>query len=748
MIGYHQTSATISNTMSQPLRLVLVLHNHQPIGNFDGVCEQAYQDSYLPFLDVFERFNLPIGLHTSGSLMEWLAKHRPEYLHRLARLVSEGRIEILGGPFYEPIMTMIPARDRIGQIRSYTKWLTDNLGANVRGMWMPERVWEQSLTKDIVDAGMQYTILDDFHFKNGGWRNDQLHGYYVTEEDTRILSVFPGSEHLRYTIPFQEPHETIEHLRHVASVQPNAIVLFGDDGEKFGTWPDTKDHVYKNGWLNRFFEALQENSDWLKVTTPSEALDHVQPLGKVYIPEGSYREMTEWALPADQQNLFHDAKHDLEDSGNWAGIEPFARGGFWRNFKVRYPETDHMYSRMQMVSRRLAASVAEYQASHDESQGQPFSDALTELYRGQCNCSYWHGAFGGVYLPHLRHAIYNHLIAADNLIDDQAGRGLGEGAQQWVELDTEDYNLDARNEVRLASNRLVTFLSPSNGGELYEIDVRSICLNLGATLARREEAYHRKVLAGPNAAGGDVASIHDRVVFKQEGLDQLLQYDARERNSLVDHFYDLDVSRDAIMRNEAREAGDFVGAAYEAKLRRKEDRMQVQFVRDGHVDGVPVRITKGVTLEAGSDTLEIAYLIEGLPTDRPVHFSTEFNLAGLPAGADDRYFYTGSHENGLGDLGTQLDLHDVTSLHLVDNWLGIDVGLEIDKPTSIWTYPLSTVSQSEAGFELVNQSVVVQPHWILQADAHGRWSTTLRLSADTSVAEGRAKQSQGEMASV
>ena len=283
---------------------------------------------------------------------------------------------------------------------------------------------------------------------------------------------------------------------------------------------------------------------------------------------------------------------------------------------------------------------------------------------------------------------------------------------------------------------------------LYEIDVRSICLNLGATLARREEAYHRKVLAGPNAAGDDVASIHDRVVFKQEGLDQLLQYDARERNSLVDHFYDLDVSRDAIMRNEAREAGDFVGAAYEAKLRRKEDRMQVQFVRDGHVDGIPVRVTKGVTLEAGSDTLEIAYLLEGLPTDRPMHFSTEFNLAGLPAGADDRYFYTDNQEHGLGDLGTQLDLHDVTSLHLVDNWLGIDVGLEIDKPTSVWTYPLSTVSQSEAGFELVNQSVVVQPHWILQADAQGRWSTTLRLSADTAVAEGRAKQSQGEMASV
>ncbi|TWT46434.1 alpha-amylase/4-alpha-glucanotransferase domain-containing protein [Botrimarina hoheduenensis] len=743
--------------MSEPLRLVLVLHNHQPIGNFDGVCEQAYEDSYLPFLDVFEQFQgLAIGLHTSGSLMEWLAERHPEYLHRLARLVSEGRIEVLGGPFFEPILTMIPSRDRVGQIRRYTEWLTERLGAKVRGMWMPERVWEQSLTRDLVEAGMEYTILDDFHFKNAGWTSDELHGYYLTEEDTRLLSVFPGSERLRYTIPFAEPHETIDHLRHVAAVQPGAIVVFGDDGEKLGTWPNTKDHVYKNGWLKRFFEALQANRDWLKLTTPSEALDAMSPLGKIYIPEGSYREMTEWALPARQQNLFHDAKHQLEDEHRWEAIAPFARGGFWRNFKVRYPETGDMYARMQMVSRRLAEARAD-----QPEPGTPSSDrrcelldhATTALYRGQCNCSYWHGAFGGVYLPHLRHAVYNQLIAAENLIDQSEGRGLptatGEApANEWVELDTDDYNLDARQEVRLASNRLVALLAPQEGAELYELDVRAICLNVGATLARREEAYHRKVLAGPSAAGGNVASIHELVVFKQEGLNEHLQYDERCRRSLVDHFYDLDTPFEGVRRGEAREAGDFVGAPYETKLRRKPERMQVLFTRDGHVDGHPIRLTKGVTLDAGSATLEIAYLLEGLPNERPLHFSTELNFAGLPAGADDRFFYTTDPNDSLGNLSTTLDLGDQTELHAVDNWLGIDMGVVADRPTSFWTYPLSTVSQSEGGFELVNQSVVIQPHWILQGDANGRWSVALRVTADTSLAEQRALETVAEVATV
>src|SRR5688572_8178649 len=152
--------------MTQPIRFCLVLHNHQPIGNFGGVFEQAYQDSYFPFLDVSDQYDLPLSLHTSGPLAEWLDAIHPEYLDRLANLVSRGRLEIVGGPFYEPILTMIPGRDRVGQISDYSRWLEGRLGATVQGMWTPERVWEQSLTADVATAGIKYTVLDDFHFKN------------------------------------------------------------------------------------------------------------------------------------------------------------------------------------------------------------------------------------------------------------------------------------------------------------------------------------------------------------------------------------------------------------------------------------------------------------------------------------------------------------------------------------------------------------------------------------------------------
>jgi len=711
--------------MPHTIRFIFVLHDHQPTGNFDNVFEQAYQDSYLPFLDVFERYgNLKMGLHTSGPLMEWLDARHPEYLERVAHLVAIGRIEIIGGAYYEPILSMIPPRDRVGQIGSYTRWLENRLNCQVRGMWMPERVWEQNMTTDLVAAGIQYTMLDDFHFKNAGLSEDQLHGYYLTEDDGNLLAVFPDSEPLRYLIPFGSPQEVIDYLGRIAHNQPGAIAMFGDDGEKLGAWPQTKKHVYEDGWLVRFFDLLSANQSWIQCSTPSEALESLPPVGKIYLPEGSYREMTEWVLPAEQLAEYAQVRREFEHDPRWPRISRFVRGGFWRNFKVKYPEANEMYSRMMMVSRRLQSLV------EGGARGELIDQARTALYRGQCNCSYWHGAFGGVYLPHLRNAIFNQLIAADNLLDRASGR-----TEPWVEATADDYNFDGRQEVQLASNKLLALVAPSRGGHLYELDVRSICHNLGATLTRRPEAYHRKVLAGADGRN-DVAGISDQVVFKQAGLDQRLQYDAYPRKSLLDHFFDNETTLPAIIQGDAPERGDFLQRPYEAKLRRKPNRMQVQLSAQGVALGQALKITKGLTLEAGSSILEIAYLIEGLPADRPLHFGVEFNFAGLPSGADDRYFYGDDHQR-LGHLGSHLDLSDVRELGLVDEWLGIDVGLSMSRPAGVWTYPVESVSMSEGGFELVHQSVVVLPHWFIQADADGRWAMTMNLNIDTSLAESR-----------
>ena len=718
--------------MSGQVRLILTLHNHQPVGNFDGVFEAAFNDSYVPFLDVLGDFpELPIVLHISGSLLDWLAGHHPEYIERVREFVRLGQIELLGGPYYEPILAAIPRRDRIGQIQLYKQHLEKLFETRVRGMWVPERVWEQAFAGDIVEAGMEYTLLDDTHFRNAGLNEDDLNGYYLTEESGRLLKVFAGGERLRYLIPYADPGQLIEHCRGIANRFPNPVLIFGDDGEKFGVWPGSKDHVYRDGWLRRFFTALRENQQWLHVTTMAEAVDHVSPVGRVYLPDASYREMTEWALPTEKQTHFRNLIATNEQRHDWHLMRQFVRAGFWRNFLVKYPEANEMYSRMVQVSRRLeevSSTVAPGPAT------QLVREARRELYRSQCNCPYWHGAFGGLYLPHLRNAIYGSLISADSLLDRATGR-----RGRWVDIQADDFNLDARKEIRLAGDKLIAFLAPGRGGHLYELDVRQIRTNLLATLNRRPEPYHAKIRehaghSGTNSGGG--VDPNGGVRFKQPDLHQRLQYDPWPRKSLVDHFLQPGLSHETF-REGYGEIGDFVDGVYLSKIRRSDERVEATLWRDGTLGPYPVKLSKSVSIasrHAGS--IEIVYLFENLPVGLPIHFGVEFNFAAMAAGAADRYYYDADGQ-GLGLLDSIHETPLTSRMGLVDEWLGLDASLDLSEPARFWTQPIQTVSQSEGGFELVHQSCSVMPHWEFVGPADGRWTVTLILSLDTSVAQAR-----------
>ncbi len=707
------------------VRLIFALHNHQPVGNFQTVFEAAYRESYAPFLEVLADYpEIPFSLHTSGPLLEWLVENQPEYIERLRAMVQAGRVEILGGGFHEPIMTMIPHRDRVGQIGTFSQYLENLLGQPIRGMWMPERVWEQQLVSALAEAGIEFTVLDDFHFQRAGMAADNLFGYYLTEDEGHLLKVFPNSETMRYLVPWKEPHATYEYLRKVAEERPGAVVVCADDGEKFGGWPETHEHVFGKNWLRNFCELLRGNQDWLEATTFGKVVDSTVPLGKVYLPDSSYREMTEWVLPAGQLSEFEAAVKRSDTEASATGyLRPYVRaGGFWRNFKSKYAESDEMYSRMLGLSQRLETLESSPGTDPDY-----LEVARQELYRGQCNCPYWHGAFGGLYLPHLRNAIYKHLIACHEALDAAEGK-----TGPRVSLEVGDFNLDARQEVRLENDRLVAFVRPAHGGHIYELDVRESWANVLATLDRRAESYHTAIadaVAAPSQVHEGPSNLHDRVILKQEGLDRLLVYDRAPRKALVDHFLPLDATLDDLIACKDVERGDFTQGTFLSKVQRDLNQVIVTMERPGRADGHPILLRKAITLKAGSPTLEVEYTLEDLPVGVPVRFGVEFNLASMAGHAEDRYL---SAPNGqkLGMLDTRLDLPHAEGLRLTDEWLNLSVALLWSCPGSLWCFPVETASQSEGGFEGLYQSSAVIPHWVISANESRRWSVRISWTLD------------------
>ncbi|HEX4600530.1 MAG TPA: 4-alpha-glucanotransferase, partial [Gemmatimonadales bacterium] len=280
-----------------PLRFVFGVHFHQPVGNFDHVFEQHLRDVYQPLIDrLTERNFLPLTLHISGPLLEWLEAHDAAYLDRIGRLAADGQVELLLAGFYEPVLASLPRADRLEQIGWMRETIRRRFGVEATGLWLTERVWEPDLAADLADAGVGYVLVDDRHFLVSGFERDQLHAPFWTESGGKRVALFSIDERLRYLIPFMPPESIATYLRELRAAGHRIAVLV-DDGEKFGGWPGTKDWVYTHGWLKEFFDAMAPlmRDGEVSITTPGAALGAVRSGGLAYLPTASYREMETWA---------------------------------------------------------------------------------------------------------------------------------------------------------------------------------------------------------------------------------------------------------------------------------------------------------------------------------------------------------------------------------------------------------------------------------------------------------------------
>lgn len=344
-----------SSNPPRRISLALTLHNHQPVGNFGWVFDEIYEKAYLPMIEALERHpKVRLSLHYTGPLLEWFAAAHPEFLARVRTLVERGQVEIVGGGLYEPILASLPAADRVAQLRRMRERIKELVGVAPQGAWLAERVWEPSLPAALHDGGYRWTILDDAHFRAAAIPEDALWGAYLTEDEGKPLTVFGTEQGLRYRIPFGSVESVIEYLREHATPEGERIGTMGDDGEKFGSWPTTWDHCWGDGqWVEKFFTALEKNADWLATTTPSRWLDERGPIGRVYLPTSSYAEMGDWVLPPDESQIFGPMLHDAQDAKSPEAR--YLRGGFWRNFQVKYTEINDLHKQMLRTSAKIAA---------------------------------------------------------------------------------------------------------------------------------------------------------------------------------------------------------------------------------------------------------------------------------------------------------------------------------------------------------------------------------------------------------
>ena len=721
--------------MSAKMYLALAIHNHQPVGNFDFVFEKAYELSYLPMLEALERHpSIRLAIHNTGPLLDWLVAERPDYIKRLKALVARGQIEIMGGGYYEPILISLPDKDKRGQIKKLASSVEALFDYVPTGGWLAERVWEPHLPRSLNRANVDYTIVDDTHMRYAGLDDSEMLGYYVTEEQGFPLKVFATAKHLRYTVPWVPVHEVIDWLREQSErdlPQYNGlprVAVMGDDGEKFGLWPGTFEHCWgegsaeNRGWVENFFTAIEENSDWLETIPPGEYAATKPTLGPVYIPAASYDEMMEWALPPHSSAELQQAKQHLQNQGDTNSLK-YLKGGLWRSFMARYPEVNHMHKKALWVSNRV----------HKMARGKARKEARNQLWAAQCNCGYWHGLFGGSYLFHIRGANYRNLIAAELAT-----------VESDLEVSLTDFTRNGQPDIVIDNRKQWLMFDLERGGALAEWDFRDAPYNLLNTVSRRHEAYHdvlREALDHgttrlTSTRGGEAENPHHAPVWvKEGGLDKKLVYDWYRRAALQDRFLPEDATAESY-QTDAGELGDFVLGRYSAEIIEDAKYGEVRLTRDGSVrqgeTHLPVSVSKTIHCKRNKNTLTVTYLVEN---KGDAMLSTRFGIEnnyGLEGGQDGLTYFDGLDDErqypGVAGSASAVEAFTLTS---DISTVGCRIETALSDSAEIWWFPIETVTNSEDGYEANYQGTALLHSWPLRLEPGKSWGVTLTFTLST-----------------
>jgi hypothetical protein len=669
------------------VHLIIGTHNHLPLGLAEEAAERQYQEALKPLLAIVYRYpGVPVTLHYSGTLMEWLEETHPEFLTLLGEMVKRGQVEVLGGGYYDPILPLIPTNDKLGQLEKMTTWLRVRFETRPRGCWIAEKVWEPSLSSVLRASGLEYTFVDDGQFRIAGAGGAALWHPAIVEDQGKIITLLPLCGGLASLVGSAPAADAIDWLHAVAEPAPSTTagnarvaVLLGDG---------SAGSLVRDGWLEDFLGRAAASADWLELVTPGQYLREHPPERRIFLPASSPSEMMRWALAPRRRQAFTAA---LQAGGSVDDSGQFIVGGHFRHFLTRYPEAWLMYAKM------MNTHVLVNQVRGDRYKKKA---AQNELWKGQSHHAYWHGGAGGIYENTLRKAVYQSLIEAEKIT-----RATEIFAPSILSI---DYDMDNNIEYLYQGSELNAYIH-TRGGSLFELDFLPASWNYLDTMVDREKEQGEPAEegnAGPWAMDGGAPSEDPRTAF-------------------MDHFFGLGGGIQEFVSGATPEAGDFVTGVYElVELNRALPELLMRRAGNVRVErrAHPATIEKRFVFRPRS--IDVYYRVSnGGSDDLAMRFGVEINLSLAGRSPDcSRLFLL--EEDRKKEIGSDAaDIEAVQSLLVRDVRNEVSVTLSSARSFRLWSMPVETGRGGASTF----QSQCFIPLWDLHLSPGESWENHMSV---------------------
>lgn len=645
----------------------------------------------IPLIDFFtQNEKLKVNLYINGLLVSYLDKKISDFTSKVRTLLEKNLLELLCGGIYEPLFPFIPKDDRQSQLLLMNRLLNHNFGYNALGAHLTENIWETSLAIDLSKSKIEYTFLPKDYFTNSNLKNDEIAGYYITEEEARKIAVFPVFKSITRSDLKHTPEEVYNDIASSSVNNFNCI--------SFDILPGNEDEF---NWIKNLLLLLTSESSDFNTTLFNEYFHKYKSSGRVYLQPSQEKESSRKSL-------------------------------------LKYIEANLLHKKMLRVSKKI--NSAKDGKSRFKVIKEMISQAQDLLLKGQTNLSYWDNPTYGLYIPEMRHNTYANLIKAENLIDISSRH-----ASKWIQVSEADYDCDGNDEVIIETETQNIYISPTNGGAITEHDYRSKNINLTATVSRKKESYHTDTQIMPSSIKkNEVWSTNEAptAVLTKPTLSEIstLAYDTYPKFSLIDHFLKSNLEFGDVLTNELPILTKTITNAYQIeKIKAKEESCKVSLLSTIKLTNSEqvsdIEIKKQFNTRSGDSSLIIDYELLN-KSDQSIEFifGVELNFSLLTDTNKNSFVYLdGNQKNKTpnSELLSKEELKDINHISIFNQTQNLDLSLSWNKACTIYRYPIETLSLKNEHLEKVFQGLTIIPCWKLILEPNTPWELSIKQDIQT-----------------
>lgn len=669
------------------LNLALGFHSHLPLdhhkiktNDLDNESSIKYLSSLGALTDLIDSVSnfegIKTNFHLSGNVITFLDKKYSDFSSKIRNLLDSNQLELLSGGLYEPIFPSIPKEDRQTQILQMSRLINHIYGYSPRGAWITESVWEPSLTLDLAKARIEYTCLPKEYFTSVGMNNDELSGYFVTEEEGRKIGVFPVSYNLNILMGKHLPQEVIDLLiassRNHNSDNPFLVLLYEHK---------VTDKSRLN-WLINFFELLEKENDSINTVLLGDYYLKNKPKGRIYL--GTHQE--------------NESQHLTR---------------YWNQFLLKYPEANLLHKKMLRISKKINA--AKEGKSRFKVIKEMINQAQDLLLKGQANNAYWDNKLQGIYSPNERHNTYSNLIKAENLID-AASRQVS----KWLQVVEIDYDCDGNDEIIIETETQNIYISPALGGTILEHDFRPKNINLLNVISRKKENYHNQ---------------NGELIYDSYPKLNLIEHYFENEPALI-KLKSNQLPMPSLTKNILNPYKAEIIKAKEESCKIRLNSIVNLINLEGSAS---IEITKQFSTRSGDSLLLIDYILTSKSSSTiNFFFAVEFNINYSGNYNKESYFYLKGDPNYKTQepfLKSSEEIKDLDQISLHDKKQGVDLTISFSKNCNLYRFPIETVSYNFESLESIYQGSTILSSWHLIIEPNTSWDLTIKENISTRTEE-------------